>query len=71
MEGERGGEEHWEIPKSKGNPAGVSSCQEATRALKNNTPSEVQCTQSLPDANVKDPVRCPEGRIHSNSPTGD
>lgn len=36
MEGDRGGEEHWEVPKSKGNPAGVSSCQESTWALKDN-----------------------------------
>lgn len=71
MEGERGGEEHWEVPKSKGNPAGVSSCQESTWALKDNKSNEVQGTQSLPDADVKDPVRCPEGKIHSNSPIGD
>lgn len=43
---ERGREAYWEVPKSKGNPAGASSCQESTRALKDNKPSEVQCTVS-------------------------
>lgn len=70
MEGERegGGEEHWEVPKSKGSPAGVSSCQESVCVLRDNKPSEVQC---LVGADVKEPMRCSEGKIHSDSPLGD
>lgn len=40
-------------------------------ALKDNKPSEVQGAQSLPDAGITDTMRCPEGKIHSNSPLGD
>lgn len=60
-----------EVPKSEGNPAGVSSCQESTCALKDNNPSEMQGAQSLPDADVREPTRCPEGKSPRPSPIGD
>lgn len=69
MEGERG--ETLEVPKSKGHLVGVSSCQESICALKDNYPSEMQGAQSLPDADVREPMRCPEGKIPSPRPIGD